>query len=143
MLTDDLARYARLKLFLFNGGHSFLAERWLHGPRRPDATVLQAMRDPQRRAELEALWHEEMLPMFAALGPRQAALDYLVELRERLLNPFLAHRLAEIAHNHEQKKQRRFAPLLALAAEHVPALVQPRLRAAMSSPAHAAPPRAG
>jgi tagaturonate reductase len=143
VLTDDLARYARLKLFLLNGGHSFLAERWLHGPRAPDATVLQAMQDPEQRAELEALWHEEMLPVLATLGLRETALDYLVELRERLLNPFLAHRLAEIAQNHEQKKQRRFEPLLALAAERMPGLAQPRLRAAMSSPHRSATPQAG
>lgn len=134
VLTDDLAHYARLKLFLLNGGHSFLAERWLQGPRSPDATVVQAMHDPRQRAELEALWREEMLPVFAALGQHDAALAYLVELRERLLNPFLAHRLAEIAHNHAQKKQRRFAPLLALADELVPGLAQPRLRAALSGP---------
>jgi len=134
VLTDDLARYARLKLFLLNGGHSFLAERWLREERAADETVLQAMNDTTLRAELEALWHEEMLPVFTALGLRDAALAYLVELRERLLNPFLAHRLAEIAHNHAQKKQRRFAPLLALADEHGLGLAQPRLRAALSNP---------
>jgi tagaturonate reductase len=134
VLTDDLARYARLKLFLLNGGHSFLAERWLREQRAADETVLQAMNDSTLRAELEALWHDEMLPVFAALGLRDAALAYLVELRERLLNPFLAHRLAEIAHNHAQKKRRRFAPLLALADEHCLGLAQPRLRAALSNP---------
>jgi len=132
--TDDLAHCARLKLFLLNGGHSFLAERWLHGPRLADATVVQAMRDPLQRAELEALWSDEMLPVFAALGQHDAALAYLVELRERLLNPFLVHRLAEIAHNHAQKKQRRFAPLCSLAKQMLPGLPQPRLRAALSSP---------
>jgi len=91
------------------------------------------MQDTTLRAELEALWHDEMLPVFTALGLHDAALAYLVELRERLLNPFLAHRLAEIAHNHEQKKQRRFAPLLALADEHGLGLAQPRLRAALSN----------
>jgi tagaturonate reductase len=135
VLTDDLAHYARLKLFLLNGGHSFLAERWLQGPRPADATVVQAMHDAKQRAELEALWREEMLPVFAALGQHDAALAYLVELRERLLNPFLVHRLAEIAHNHAQKKQRRFAPLLALAEQRLPGLPQPRLRAALAGPA--------
>jgi tagaturonate reductase len=133
VVTADLARYARLKLFLLNGGHSYLAERWLREQRAPDATVLQAMHDASMRSELEALWHDEMLPVFAALGLHQAARDYLVELRERLLNPFLAHRLAEIAHNHAQKKQRRFAPLLALAEEHRLDLALPRLRAALAT----------
>jgi tagaturonate reductase len=133
LLTDDLARYARLKLFLLNGGHSFLAERWQRDGRRPDETVLQAMQDTHLRAELEALWQDEMLPVFDALGLGEAARDYLVELRERLLNPFLEHRLAEIAQNHAQKKQRRFAPLLALAEQQGLGIEQPRLRAALAS----------
>ena len=133
VLTDDLARYARLKLFLLNGGHSFLAERWLRDARRADETVREAMQHAPLRAELEALWRDEMLPVFGALGLHDAALAYLDELRERLANPFLDHRLAEIAHNHEQKKQRRFAPLLALATQHGLKLPQSRLRAALAS----------
>jgi tagaturonate reductase len=132
VLTDDLTRYVRLKLFLLNGGHSFLAERWLRDGRPAGETVLQAMQDERLRAELEALWHDEMLPVFDALGLGQAARDYLVALRERLLNPFLQHRLAEIAQNHAQKKQRRFAPLLALAGQLGLRVPQARLRAAMS-----------
>lgn len=60
--------------------------------------------------------------MFEALGQGDEARDYLSELRSRLLNPFLAHRLADIAQNHAQKKQRRIEPLLALAAQRIPAL---------------------
>ena len=91
------------------------------------------MQDTRLRAELEALWQDEMLPVFDALGLGEAARDYLVELRERLLNPFLEHRLAEIAQNHAQKKQRRFAPLLALAEQQGLGIEQPRLRAALAS----------
>lgn len=131
VLTDDLPRYERLKLFLLNAGHSYLAERWLRDARPGDETVVQAMHDETLRDELEALWAEEIVPVLDALGYQNAVRDYLVELRERLLNPFLVHRLAEIANNHAQKKQRRFAPLLALAAEHCLALPQTRLRAAL------------
>jgi tagaturonate reductase len=56
------------------------------------------------------------LPIFDLLGEGDDALAYVAQVRERLLNPFLAHRLADIAQNHAQKKQRRIAPLLALAA---------------------------
>ena len=132
VLTDDLSRYTRLKLFLLNGGHSFLAERWQRDGRRADETVFQAMHDAVLLAELEALWQEEMLPVFDALGLHEAARDYLVELRERLLNPFLEHRLSEIAQNHAQKKQRRFAPLRALADRQGLGIEQPRLRAALA-----------
>jgi tagaturonate reductase len=134
LLTDDLERHERLKLFLLNAGHTYLAERWLSDGRPADETVLLAMNDPTLRAELEAFWEEEVLPVFEALGQRSEALAYLVDLRERLLNPYLAHRLADIAQNHAQKKQRRFGPVLALADELGLAPTQARLRAALASP---------
>lgn len=133
VLADDLARHERLKLLLLNLGHSFLAERWLQAGRPNGMTVLQAMQDDTLRAELEALWAEEVLPVFDALGEHEQALGYLDALRDRLLNPFLAHRLADIAQNHEQKKQRRFAPAVQLAREHGLTLAQPRLQAALQS----------
>jgi tagaturonate reductase len=132
VLTDDLAPYERLKLFLLNGAHTFLAECWRRNDLAADLTVAQAMNDPALRSELEALWAEEILPVFAALGQRDDAVFYLVTLRERLLNPFLAHRLADIAQNHAQKKQRRLAPIVALAERMGLAQPQPRLRAALA-----------
>jgi len=132
MLTDELDHHARLKLFLLNGGHTFLAECWRRDGLAADFTVAQAMKDAALRRELEALWAEEIVPVFAAIGKRSAAEDYLVALRERLLNPFLAHRLADVAQNHEQKTQRRFAPIVALAAQHELQLPQPLLRAALA-----------
>lgn len=132
--TDDLAHHARLKLFLLNAGHTFLAERWLAGPRDPAETVLQAMEGAASRGELEAFWSEDVLPVFSALGQGEQAQVYLAQLRERLLNPFLDHRLADIAQNHAQKKQRRFAPVVALAAALGCAIPQRRLHAALASP---------
>ena len=132
VLTDQLQDHARLKLLLLNAGHTFLAERWQHDGRPAAMTVLEAMHDPVLRPELEALWAEEIVPVFHALGQRDAALRYLATLRERLLNPFLAHRLADIAQDHAQKKARRLAPIVALAERHGLALAQPRLRAALA-----------
>jgi tagaturonate reductase len=74
------------------------------------------MNDPVLRAELEMVWSEEVLPVFDALGKRDDALAYVAQLRDRLLNPFLEHRLADIAQNHAQKKKRRITPLVDLAA---------------------------
>lgn len=130
--TGDLAHHARLKLFLLNAGHTLLAERWLAGPRDARATVLQAMEHPATRDDLEAFWLEEVLPVFTALGEQAQAVAYLAALRERLLNPFLDHRLADIAQNHAQKKQRRLAPILALAGQLGCPVAQPRLRAALA-----------
>lgn len=133
VLTEDLAQYERLKLFLLNAGHTWLAGRWLAGAREPGATVRQAMEDAASRADLEALWAEEVLPVFDALGQQAQAQAYLAQVRERLLNPFLAHRLADIAQNHAQKAQRRLAPIVALAAELHCGIAQPRLRAALAN----------
>lgn len=135
VLTDALPSYERLKLFLLNGGHSFLAHLWRQGHLAADLTVTQAMNDDALRGELEALWAEEIVPVFEAMGQHDAAQRYLVTLRERLRNPFLAHRLADIAQHHAQKTQRRLAPIVALAARHGLSLEQPRLKAALAEAA--------
>lgn len=133
VLTDDLDHYERLKLFTLNLGHSYLAERWLSDGRPDDETVYQAMHSPALRADLETLWAGEVLPVFAALGQLDAARSYVDSVRERFANPFLQHRLADIATNHKDKKQRRLQPLIELAARVAPGLEQPVLRAVLLS----------
>ena len=135
VLTDDLDFYERLKLFLLNAGHTWLAERWLSQGLPAGLTVGAAMADAELRAGLEDLWAHEILPVFDTLGPaaREQAQAYLVDVRERFSNPFLDHRIADIAQNHAQKKQRRLGPIVALAAERAPQLAQPGLKAALAS----------
>jgi len=134
VLTDALEKYERLKLFLLNLGHTLLAETWLHGRFAADMTVLEAMHEPALRDPLEQAWEHEVLPVFQALGQGDEAHDYVAALRDRLLNPFLAHRLNDIAQNHAQKKLRRLQPVVDLAQQKVPGLAQPLLRAALTSP---------
>lgn len=134
LLTDDLAFHERLKLFLLNAGHTWLAERWLERGLPPGLTVREAMADDALRAGLEALWADEILPVFDSAAARAQAEAYLVDVRERFCNPFLDHRIADIAQNHAQKKQRRLGPIVALAAERAPQLAQPGLKAALASP---------
>lgn len=131
VLTDDLGVFERLKLWLLNLGHTALAELWIRDGRPSGRTVVEAMRDDVMRGALERLWADEVLPVFDALGEGDAARAYLDALRERLLNPWLAHPLADIAANHEQKKARRLAPVVAAAQRCAPALVQPWLREAL------------
>jgi tagaturonate reductase len=131
VVTDALARYERLKLLLLNLGHSYLAECWQVAQRRHDETVLEAMQDGELRDRLESVWNEEVLPVFDAQGDGDAARDYLVQVRDRLLNPFLEHRLADIAQNHAQKKQRRFAPVIAEAERLRIGVPQTQLRTAL------------
>jgi len=133
VLTDELTKYERLKLFLLNLGHTLLADLWLREGLAADMTVLQAMQNPRLREPLEQAWRTEVLPVLDELHQGEAARDYLVALRDRLLNPFLAHRLADIAQNHAQKKSRRLHPVVDLAQCLVPTLNQPLLRAALAA----------
>ena len=69
--------------------------------------------------------------MFHALGDGAASRAYRDQVRERFDNPYLAHRVADIAQNHEEKKRRRLLPVVDLAAKLGLGLAQPRLRAAL------------
>lgn len=128
-LADRLDEHERLKLQLLNLGHTYLAERWLIDGRAPGETVLQAMDDPVLRADLENLWASEVLPVFAADGLEDQATAYLESVRERFLNPFLAHRIHDIAANHAEKKRRRLLPVIERAEKLGLRLAQVELRA--------------
>jgi tagaturonate reductase len=132
-VTSDLERYERLKLLILNLGHSYLAERWLLDGRPREETVLEALADAGLRAALDEVYELEVLPVFAALGLGEEAAAYRRTVMERFGNPFLRHRLADIAINHEAKKARRMGTLVELARRHLPGLAQPRLAAALRS----------
>lgn len=131
VVTDDLAHYERLKLFLLNLGHTMLAECWLDSQGDANTTVLQGMRNESWRATLESTWQDEVLPVFDALGQYEIARKYLDDVRDRFNNPFLAHRLADIAGNHQEKKRRRLKPVVDLAVELGVRVEQKHLRAAL------------
>ncbi len=135
VVTDNLVQFEQLKLWLLNLGHSYLAERWLVDGRPQDETVVQAMTDKPLVGQLEQVWEEEVIPVFVALGLENEARHYLVDVRERFGNPFLAHRIADIAQNHEEKKRRRFLPVVELAQEKQLNIAQPQLRYALQLPA--------
>ncbi|MCK6444200.1 mannitol dehydrogenase family protein [Elstera cyanobacteriorum] len=130
-IVPDLAVIERLKLHLLNLGHTYLADGWLRQARAAGETVFQAIETPTIRADLEAIWTEEVLPVFAAWGLGAEATAYLADVRDRFLNPFLKHRLADIAQNHADKRLRRLAPLVAAAENLGLTLPQPRLRAVL------------
>src|SRR5690606_42098899 len=77
--------------------------------------------------------HRVSFPTRRSSDLEAEAKDYLVSVRERFLNPFLKHRISDIASNHEEKKQRRFAPIIARAKELGLNLEQRRLNQALSS----------
>jgi tagaturonate reductase len=108
VVAGDLKPYERLKLFILNLGHTYLAEVWAQEGGAPGLTVREAIADKATRSKLDALYEEEVLPLFAGIGMGDQANAYLKTVIERFSNPFLNHRLSEITINHEAKKRRRF-----------------------------------
>ena len=133
VVTDDLRPYERLKLFILNLGHSWMAGRWQADPAAWPDTVGAAMADPTCRAALIDLYTQEIVPIFAAAGMGPRADAYVVEVIDRFANPFLAHRFADIATNHAAKVTRRAGGLADFAAEVGHPGLGPRLRALMGS----------
>jgi tagaturonate reductase len=132
VVAAELKPYERLKLFILNLGHTYLAEIWARQGGAPGMTVREAMADRDMRLQLDALYAEEVLPAFAAVGMGDEAQAYLKTVMERLSNPFLDHRLSEIFTNHEAKKRRRFGGLIDLAKTNGVRVAQPRLKAALA-----------
>jgi tagaturonate reductase len=133
LLTDDLARYERLKLFILNLGHSWLAQGWAARGADKNATVRALLANGVIKNDLNDLYDREVLPVFAAIGLGEEAQIYRGSVIERFMNPFLNHYLADIFTNHEAKKRRRFGGLIELKNSRGIDLPQPRLEAALAA----------
>lgn len=123
-VVDDLEPIARQKLHILNLGHTLMAEAWRRAGEPEGLTVRDVMAGSPR-APLEAVLREEVLPGFARKGLGEEAEAYLAMTLERFGNPFLDHRLADIAQNHAQKVARRVTGFLdwaGLSAEEAPRL---------------------
>jgi tagaturonate reductase len=59
---------------------------------------------------------------------REEAGRYMASVRERFTNPYLDHRMADIAQNHVEKIKRRMLALVQLAESLAVPAAQPRLR---------------
>lgn len=122
VLTDDLEPYERLKLHILNLGHTVLADIWQADGRPEDETVRKILADPAIRARLDAVYRDEVVPGFAARGMEKEARDYVGTTLGRFLNPYLDHRIADIAGNHALKVERRIAAFLDWAGTPAPVL---------------------
>ncbi|WP_116131028.1 mannitol dehydrogenase family protein [Tropicimonas sp. IMCC34043] len=111
-VLPSLAQIEALKLFVLNLGHSFLADRWRMAQGPDDVLVRQLMADPVTLGALNAVLQDEVRPAFVAAGLSEAFDAYVVTTRDRFANPFLDHRIADIAQNHGQKVGRRIAAML-------------------------------
>jgi len=103
--VERLASYALRKVRILNGAHTALAAK-----ARPLGfeTVRQALADPEIGAWLQGLLFEEIVPTLE--GRTDEPEQFARQTLERFANPFLDHRLADIALHHDVKVQTRLAP---------------------------------
>ena len=104
-VVDDLVPYYLRKVRMLNGLHTAMAAKF-----RPAGfeTVLQVLSDRKAVDWLRALLYEEIVPTIA-YRVDDAAL-FADQTFDRFRNPFLAHKLSDIAMNHEAKVQVRLRP---------------------------------
>ncbi len=107
VVTDDLEPYLRLKLHILNLGHTYLAEIWQTEKRPADETVREILSAAAIKKRLTDLYHDEVIPGFSGHGMGEAAATYVATTLERFENPFLNHRLSDIAQHHHLKIERR------------------------------------
>jgi tagaturonate reductase len=103
--TPDVKPYFLRKVRILNGAHTALVSKV--GLAKFE-TVGEALDHPETRAWLEELLYGEIVPTLAGRceGPEAFARQVL----ERFRNPFLRHRLADIAQYHAAKKDVRLTP---------------------------------
>lgn len=127
-VVERLEETERLKLHILNLGHTVLADLWMSADAKPDALVRNLITGPVG-AEMHDIIVQEVLPGFAAHGMAGRAEDYFAITLERFANPFLDHRIADIAQNHPQKITRRITAFLNWVRATAPNHATPRLNA--------------
>ncbi|WP_420333043.1 mannitol dehydrogenase family protein [Roseibium sp.] len=135
-VVPSLEPYETLKLFILNLGHTYLVSRWLaEQARARHKYVRDMLADRAAAADLEDLYAREVVPGFAAHGRKEDAEDYVATTLDRFKNPFLDHKLADIAQNHAEKIERRIGAFLTWARQADAAFSAPRLEAITATPA--------
>jgi tagaturonate reductase len=104
-VTPDVQPYFLRKVRILNAAHTAMV-----GKARPKgiATVGEAMADPEIASWLERLLFEEVVPTLEGRveGPEEFARQTL----ERFRNPFLVHKISDIAAYHDAKVKIRLVP---------------------------------
>ncbi|MGP7961253.1 tagaturonate reductase [Sanguibacter sp. A247] len=104
---DDIRPFRAKKVKILNGLHTAMAAV---GLQLGCETVREAFERPDVRAYLDALLEDEILPSIAE--PREELRTFAATIVERFGNPYLHHRLADIALNSVSKWGARNLPVL-------------------------------
>ncbi len=136
-LVDSLKDIEFLKLGVLNLSHTYLVDLWkqgeLNGALLSDVTtVREAMEHKGLRAALESVLAEEVTPILLAANLSEDVASYVESVRERFSNPFLQHKLSDIAQNHQAKVERRILPIYQKGLDVLPAKRFPKLAACLS-----------
>ena len=108
VVVQNLYPYEMLKLGVLNLSHTFLVDLWLRNGCPEELTLVsEIIKHPDYKPVLRSLLTEEVLPVLESLLPDQDAEAYMQSVYERFANPYLKHRLSDIAQNHEEKVRRR------------------------------------
>ncbi|MDH4441699.1 MAG: mannitol dehydrogenase family protein [Rhizobium sp.] len=124
LLVPDLTPYEKLKLHILNLGHTLLAERWLKDGRDAGETVREILQDNAIADYLNGIYENEVIPGFDSHGLGDQARAYVETTLARFRNPYLQHRLSDIAGNHAEKIQRRFVGFM----DWCPGIAMPELK---------------
>lgn len=107
-VVKDLYPFEMLKLGVLNLSHTFLVDLWLRNKQPEHLTLVSEIIKHRDYSEtLNALLTNEVLPVLKQLLPGEDPEAYMHSVHERFANPFLKHRLADIAQNHAEKVRRR------------------------------------
>ncbi|NKB72422.1 MAG: altronate dehydrogenase [Candidatus Latescibacteria bacterium] len=104
-VVSEVAPYSLRKVRLLNGAHTALVG---HVRGMDFTTVRQALADEAVKGWLEELIFKEIIPVVEERV--EGARAFAEEGLERFANPFLDHRLADIALHHESKIETRLLP---------------------------------
>jgi tagaturonate reductase len=104
-LVDDLAPSYLCKVRILNGLHTAMVGKFLSAGFE---TVQQVLADREAVRWVRGLLYEEIVPTIAHRAEDVAL--FADQTLDRLRNPFLAHRLADIALNHADKVRVRLQP---------------------------------
>lgn len=126
-VVPSLADIEALKLFVLNLGHTLLADRWRVAEGGDDVLVRHLLSDAGELSALTSVLRDEVRPAFEAAGLVRQFDAYVVTTLERFANPFLDHRIMDIAQNHSQKISRRLEALLDWATVHGDSTAKPIL----------------
>jgi tagaturonate reductase len=103
--TPDVQPYFLRKVRILNGAHTALL---IKAKPRGFVTVREAVKDPELGAWLERLLFEEIVPVLE--GRVDDGPGFTRQTLERFRNPFVEHKLADIAAHHATKVEVRLKP---------------------------------